>query len=206
MCYNLGMKKSALIVVFALVSSFVAQAADLALNRIPGMTPVAIPAGVGAAAALDAVEKAVQEANPNGRARSWMGAWNLVQRDPGGTFVLVELSVRQHSLQVCYRIENGALVPDVPSSVNLRQAGTSIHPKAVQWAIDFSPRVRRYVNAAALPPAAAPAATPAATNAPAAAAPAAPAAPAAAKKRFCDECGKPVGEKAKFCGECGHKL
>ena len=54
-------------------------------------------------------------------------------RNDAEKWVRAGLSVRKHYLCVCYRIENGKLIPDVPTSINLNQSGSSIHRKVPHW-------------------------------------------------------------------------
>lgn len=48
------------------------------------------------------------------------------------------MTVRRHYLCVCYRIENGSLVPDVPTSTNLKQSGVKIHRRVPGWINGFN--------------------------------------------------------------------
>ena len=103
------------------------------LNRIPGVEAIDIPPGVSDKAALDAVEQSV-ELSHNGLTRNyWKGQWRMEGRNDAEKWVRAGLSVRKHYLCVCYRIENGKLIPDVPTSINLNQSGSSIHRKVPHW-------------------------------------------------------------------------
>lgn len=104
------------------------------LNRIPGTNSVDIPAGLVDAKVLDAVEKAIQGTGGNQqRVNHWVSQWRMERRDPDNKWIRVGLTVRQHYLSVCYRIENGKLIPDVPTSTNLNQDGCKIHRKVPNW-------------------------------------------------------------------------
>lgn len=103
------------------------------LNRIPGVNAVEIPAGVTDVQALDAVERAVGETYSGLRSGVILGQWSPEGRDPADKWIRVGLTVRRHYLCVCYRIEEGKLIPDVPTSQNLKQNGTRIHRKVPVW-------------------------------------------------------------------------
>jgi len=154
------------------------------LNRIPGAGSIKIPEGLSDDQAIEAVARtAVGIGN-------WVaGRWVVESRDVSNQWIRVNLTVRQHAMTVCYRIENGMLVPDVPQSTNLNQDGSKIHRNVPGWINRFNNRVM--VNFA---PVASPAPAPA---------PAADSAPAA---NFCPGCGKKVSSDANFCGSCGRKL
>ncbi|MBP5509576.1 MAG: hypothetical protein J6Z49_01510 [Kiritimatiellae bacterium] len=103
------------------------------LNRIPGTGPISIPAGLSDVQVLNAVEQTIKGTGAGDRNIYWVSQWRLENRDPANKWIQVVLTVRAHILHVCYRIENGALIPDVPSSMNLKQNGTRIHRKVPQW-------------------------------------------------------------------------
>lgn len=103
------------------------------LNRIPGTEQIPIPAGISDVQALDAVEQAIRGTGAGDRSIYWVSQWRLENRDPQNKWIQVVLTARAHILHVCYRIENGALIPDVPSSSNLKQDGVRIHRKVPQW-------------------------------------------------------------------------
>lgn len=103
------------------------------LNRIPDVGSVNIPAGLSDAKALDAVEKAISGAGLDQRDSRWVSQWSKESRDPNNKWIRVAFTVRKHYLLVCYRIENGKLVPDVPTSKNLNQDGCEIHRKVPSW-------------------------------------------------------------------------
>lgn len=161
------------------------------LYRIQGVESVQIPAGLSNAQALDAVQRTATGVG------NWLtGRWGFEARDVSNQWIRVVLNVRRHSLTVCYRVENGALVPDVPHSTNLNQVGSKIDDHVPGWINRFNNRVRTHF---ATPASSVPAATPAVSPAPAAQ-------PAAATARFCEGCGKKVSPDANFCGSCGRKL
>lgn len=111
------------------------------LNRISGTEAIDIPFGVSDKAALDAVEQVV-ELSRNGQTRNyWKGQWRMEGRNDVEKWVKAGLSVRQHYLCVCYRIENGKLIPDVPTSTNLKQNGSLIHRKASRWINLMKPQI-----------------------------------------------------------------
>lgn len=171
------------------------------LNRILGAAPVAIPAGFTDKEALDSVEAAVHAANPKNKQGgfSLLGQWTLEERDPANKWIRVAIRIRAHYAAICYRIENGNLVPDVPTSRNLNQNGSQIHRNVPRWINNFGVIIKEQMNKAKAPAPAAPAAAPAKPDA-------APAAPDAAPGRFCEGCGRKVGPDARFCGGCGKKL
>ncbi|MBO4287886.1 MAG: hypothetical protein J5985_06950 [Kiritimatiellae bacterium] len=103
------------------------------LNRIPGTESIPIPNGLTDVQVLDAVESAIKGTGAGDRNIYWVSQWRVENRDPANKWVQVVLTARAHILHVCYRIENGALIPDVPSSSNLKQNGTRIHRKVPQW-------------------------------------------------------------------------
>ena len=103
------------------------------LNRIPGVNSIDIPSGLDYAKVLDCVEDAVRGTGESTRVNAWVSQWRMELRDPGNRWVRVGLTVRQHYLSVCYRIEEGRLVPDVPTSTNLGQDGCKIHRKVPTW-------------------------------------------------------------------------
>lgn len=169
---------------------------ESSLNRIPGAESIQIPPGVSDAQAIEAVARtAVGIGN-------WLtGRWVVESRDPSNKWIRVALTVRQHAMTVCYRVENGKLVPDVPQSTNLRQDGSKIDGHVPGWINRFNNRVVPHFAEVARP---------ATTNVPAPAATPAPtqtesAAPASAV-RFCEGCGKKVSADANFCGSCGRKI
>ena len=162
-----------------------AQPAPTALNRILGTAPIAIPAGFSDKEALDSVEAAVHAANPKNRQGgfSLLGQWSLEERDPANKWIRVAIRIRTHYAAICYRIENGNLVPDVPTSRNLNQNGSQIHRNVPRWINNFGGIVKQQMQKSRTP----------------AAAPVAPG-------RFCEACGRKAGPDAKFCGGCGKKF
>lgn len=105
------------------------------LNRIPGVRAVEIPAGFTDAQVLDAVERAIAATSSGVHIA---GLWYPEGRDPGNRWIRVGMTVRRHYLCVCYRIENGQLVPDVPTSTNLKQSGVKIHRRVPGWINGFN--------------------------------------------------------------------
>ena len=103
------------------------------LNRIPGTLPVDIPQGLADTAVLDAVERAISLTKPGTRKIAIISQWRPELRDPENKWIRVGLTVRTHYLQVCWRIEGTKLIPDVPTSTNLKQDGTKIHRKVPVW-------------------------------------------------------------------------
>ena len=189
------------------------------LNRIPGTESIDIPQGISDKQALDVIEATIRGTKAGEGKNYWISQWRMEDRDPANKWIRVGLTARQHYLCVCYRIENGKLVPDVPTSTNLKQDGIKIHRKVPVWINNLKPLIsmRFYdlVNGKANPtapaaPATAPAAAPAAVpaTAPAAVPATAPAAAPATEtaNAFCPSCGKKVGPDANFCGGCGKKL
>ena len=170
----------------------------VALNRIPGAESITIPPGLSDAQAIEAIARtAVGIGN-------WLtGRWVVESRDPSNKWIRVALTVRQHAMTVCYRVENGKLVPDVPQSTNLRQDGSKIDGHVPGWINRFNNRVVPHFaevakSAATNVPVPAPVATPAPAKTESAA-------PASAV-RFCEGCGKKVSADANFCGSCGRKI
>ena len=182
----------------------VQQPAAAPLNRILGTAPVAIPAGFTDKEALDCVEAAVHAANPKNKQGgfSLLGQWTLEERDPANKWIRVAIRIRVHYAAICYRIENGSLLADVPVSRNLNQNGSQILRNVPRWINNFGAFIKQQMQKAKVPAPAAPAAAPA----PSAPAPAAPPATPAAAGRFCESCGRKAGPDAKFCGGCGKKL
>lgn len=176
-----------------LVSALGAVCGDVVpLNRIPGADSIQIPPGLSDAQAIEAIARtAVGIGN-------WLtGRWTVESRDPSNKWIRVALTVRQHAMTVCYRIENGKLVPDVPQSTNLRQNGSKIDGHVPGWINRFNNRVVPHFAEVAKPAAAnAPVPAPAKTEA----------AVPAPEVRFCEGCGKKVSADANFCGSCGRKL
>lgn len=111
------------------------------LNRIPGVESIVIPAGISDKMALDVVEQVVTLNNSGETRNRWRGEWRMEDRDAANKWIRVGYSVREHYLCVCYRIENGKLVPDVPTSTNLRQNGCSIHRKVPAWINAIRPMI-----------------------------------------------------------------
>lgn len=191
------------------------------LNRIPGTSAISIPAGLSNERALDAVEQAISGTHPGTRSNSWVSQWRPELRDPSNQWIRVGLSVRQHYLCVCYRVEGGSLVPDVPTSRNLNQDGVSIHRKVPAWINRFNSLVSQqlYANAEGTACAGVKESTKerklvaearvAEANALKAEAEAAQAAQGTNKtvtRRFCESCGAQVGAEAAFCSSCGKRL
>ena len=165
----------------------------VALNRIPGTEAIDIPAGLANDKVLDAVEMAITGTRPGERNISAVSQWRPEMRDPENRWIQVGLRARMHYLCVCYRIEGSKLIPDVPTSRNLKQKGTSIHRKVPIWINNFSSlikmqlygivngnnctgRVKNESGTAKQPVA------------------------------FCQHCGAKVGEAANFCSSCGKAL
>ena len=111
------------------------------LNRIPGTDPVQIPEGLSDKQAIDAVVQAVTGTGNNERNIAFVSQWRMEARDKNNKWVQIGLTVRSHYLCVCYRVENGALIPDVPNSRNLKQDGTRIHRKVPQWINNLAPLI-----------------------------------------------------------------
>ena len=111
------------------------------LNRIPGTDSIEILGGLTDAQALDAVETAIRGTRAGDRRNHWASQWRLEDRDPGNKWIRISLSQREHYLCVCYRIENGKLVPDVPTSNNLKQDGIKIHRKVPTWINGMRPLI-----------------------------------------------------------------
>ena len=111
------------------------------LNRIPGVDSISIPAGVSDKTALDVVEQVIALNNSGDKRNRWKGEWRMEDRDPQNKWIQVGFSVREHYVCVCYRIEGNKLVPDVPTSTNLKQNGTSIHRKVPVWINGLKPLI-----------------------------------------------------------------
>jgi len=111
------------------------------LNRIPGTESIDIPEGLSPSRALDAVELAVKGTGDGEKSKYWVSQWHLELRDPANRWIRIGLKVRQHYLCVCYRVEGNCLVPDVPTSMNLKQNGTSIHRKVPTWINTMKPLI-----------------------------------------------------------------
>lgn len=111
------------------------------LNRIPGTLPIEIPQGLTDKQALDAVELAVAGTGAGDKRIHWASQWRMEARDPGEKWIRVGLSAREHYLSVCYRIEDAKLVPDVPTSTNLKQDGIKIHRKVPVWINGLKPLI-----------------------------------------------------------------
>lgn len=111
------------------------------LNRIPGTTAIDIPAGIDNKTALDVFENAIIATGAGDKNLYWASQWRMEARDSGHNWIRVGLSNRQHYLSVCYRIEDGKMIPDVPASSNLKQDGINIHRKAVQWINRLNPLI-----------------------------------------------------------------
>ena len=185
--------------------------AAVQLNRILGTVPVSIPAGFTDKQALDSVEAAVHTANPKNKQGgfSLLGQWTLEERDPANKWIRVAIRIRAHYAAICYRIENGNLVADVPVSRNLNQNGSQIHRNVPRWINNFGVIIKQEMQKAQTPASDVPAAATSAEKAPAATTPGekAPAATTPAPAgRFCESCGRKAGPDAKFCGGCGRKL
>ena len=111
------------------------------LNRIPGTESIEIPQSISNEKALDAVEIAVKGTRPGDRVNHWVSQWRMEARDPANEWIRIGLTARNHYLCVCYRIEGGKLVPDVPTSKNLKQEGTKIHRKVPVWINNLKPLI-----------------------------------------------------------------
>ena len=103
------------------------------LNRIPGVESIAIPSGVSDKTALDAVEQTIDLAHDGKLPNYRKGQWCVEDRDASNKWIKAGFTVRKHYLCVCWRIEGGRIVPDVPNSRNLDQDGCSIHRKVPAW-------------------------------------------------------------------------
>ncbi len=113
------------------------------LNRIEGTSPLAIPKGMPDAQVLDCVEKAIEgPGEKEGQKNYRKSQWHLEKRDVNNKWIQLGFTVRRHYLQVCYRIEKGLLIPDVPHSVNLKQNGTKIHRKVPVWIESLYPLIQ----------------------------------------------------------------
>ena len=173
------------------------------LNRIPGTEAIDIPKGVTDKQALDVVEQTIAGTGKNERKVHWVSQWRMEDRDPNNKWIQIGLTARNHYLCVCYRIENGKLVPDVPNSTNLKQDGIKIHRKVPVWINNLKPLyTMRFYELTKSARESAEGTTAAAAPAAAKAAPA----PAPAANVFCTGCGAKVDASAKFCGSCGKKL
>ena len=111
------------------------------LNRIPGVESISIPAGVPDKTALDVVEQVIGLNNSGDKRNRWKGEWRMEDRDAANKWIQVGFSVREHYVCVCYRIEGSKLIPDVPTSTNLKQNGTSIHRKVPVWINSLRPLI-----------------------------------------------------------------
>ncbi len=112
------------------------------LNRIEGTIPIALPTELTNAQVLDCVEQSIESTGDNKRKSYWVSQWRLEQRDAKDAWIVIGLTVRSHYLQVCYRIENGQLIPDVPYSVDLDQDKTKIHRKVPEWINNLRPLIQ----------------------------------------------------------------
>jgi len=122
------------------------------LNRIPGTDPIEIPQGVSDVQALDVVESVIRGTNPGDRVNHWVSQWRLEARDPANKWIRIGLTARSHYLCVCYRIEGGKLIPDVPTSTNLKQDGIRIHRKVPVWINNLKPLIaQRFYDLANAP-------------------------------------------------------
>ena len=92
-------------------------------------------------AVLDVVERIVGANNDGARQNRWKGQWRMENRDPANKWIQTGFSVREHYMCVCYRIEGGRLIPDVPRSTNLKQNGCSIHRKVPVWINGIRPQI-----------------------------------------------------------------
>ena len=111
------------------------------LNRIPGTDSIDIPQGITDVQALDVVEAVIRGTKPGDRVNHWVSQWRLEARDPANKWIRIGLTARNHYLCVCYRIEDGKLVPDVPTSTNLKQDGIKIHRKVPVWINNLKPLI-----------------------------------------------------------------
>ena len=173
------------------------EPAAATLNRIPGTDSIDIPQGITDKQALDAVEQAVKGTKAGDTRNYWLSQWRMEARDPANKWIQIGLTARQHYLCVCYRIENGKLVPDVPTSTNLKQEGTKIHRKVPAWINNLKPlissRFYEMSNGSGTVAPSAPAGAQAAT-------------PKESASAFCKFCGKKADADANFCSGCGKKL
>jgi hypothetical protein len=82
----------------------------------------------------------------------WVSQWRLEARDPANKWIRIGLTARSHYLCVCYRIEGGKLIPDVPTSTNLKQDGIRIHRKVPVWINNLKPLIsQRFYDLANAP-------------------------------------------------------
>ena len=107
------------------------------LNRINGTRSIPISNGLSAKQALDAVEQVILTPH-YGHNDKLIDLWRLEDRSPDDKWIRVGLTTRKHYLSVCYRVENGELVPDVPNSSGLKQKGARIHKKVPLWINSFN--------------------------------------------------------------------
>lgn len=172
------------------------------LNRIPGVESIDVPSGLTPKQAIDAVELAIKGTNPGSTTKHWVSQWRIEARDPNDTWIRACLTVRQHSLKVCYRLEGDKIIPDVPSSTNLKQDGIRIHRNVPGWINKMRPLIQEklYDMEKGIAAAAGTAVT-----VPASPAPASPV-PAPSQDSFCSECGAPLSPNANFCHKCGEKV
>ena len=112
------------------------------LNRIPGTESIEIPPGVSDKQALDVIEATIKGTKAGDRKNYWVSQWRMEARDANNKWIRIGLTARQHYLCVCYRIEGGKLVPDVPTSTNLKQDGIKIHRKVPVWINNLKPLIR----------------------------------------------------------------
>ncbi len=98
--------------------------------RIKGTRALPIPEGMTNEAVMKSV--ALTIVRQRGK-RNFMRYWAVEKVDPNNNWILLGMSIRDHFFNLCYRIEDGKLVPDVPYSQNLDQEGTEIHDKVPNW-------------------------------------------------------------------------
>jgi len=165
------------------------------LNRIPGTESIDIPQGVSDKQALDVIEATIKGTKAGDTKNYWLSQWRMEARDAGNKWIRIGLTARQHYLSVCYRIEAGKLIPDVPTSTNLKQDGIKIHRKVPVWINNLKPLITMRFYDITNGTAAKDDATKA-TDTP----------KAEAAGAFCKFCGKKVDVAANFCGSCGKKL
>lgn len=119
------------------------------LNRVEGTIPLPIPPELSAAEALDCIEKAISGTGVHKRKNFWVSQWRTEQRDAENRWMIIGLTARGHYLQVCYRVEQNQLVPDVPMSTGLKQTEDSIHGKVPVWINNLRPMIMSNIYNAA---------------------------------------------------------
>lgn len=191
------------------------------LNRIPGVEAIDIPSELSDSQALDAVEQAINGTNPGERTNRWLSQWRPEMRDSDNRWIRVGLTARGHYLCVCYRIEGQQLIPDVPTSTNLKQDGIKIHRKVPSWINGLRPLIQTRMYGIAngsscigtkaetrnrTMQAKAREAEARAVEAESRATMSASETEKAVGASFCPYCGNKVAHEGLFCAHCGKKL